>query len=42
MDKSIYEKYSFNFDNLINKDIKLKYSSIFNIFTIISNGFKSI
>ena len=21
MDKSIYEKYSFNFDNLINKDI---------------------
>ena len=42
MDKSIYEKYSFNFDNLINKDIKLKYSSIFNIFTIISNGFKKV
>lgn len=42
MDKSIYEKYSFDFDKIINKNIKLKYSSIFNIFTIFSNGFKRV
>lgn len=42
LDKSIYEKYSFDFDKIINKDINLKYSSIFNIFTIFSNGFKKV
>ena len=42
LDKSVYEKYSFDFDKIINKDIKLKYSSIFNIFTIFSNGFKKV
>lgn len=42
LDKSIYEKYSFDFEKIINKDIKLKYSSIFNIFTIFSNGFKQV
>ena len=26
LDKSVYEKYSFDFDKIINKDIKLKYS----------------
>ena len=42
LDKSIYEKYNFDYDKIINKNIKLKYSSIFNIFTIFSNGFKQI
>ena len=42
IDKSIYEKYSFDFDKIINNNIKLKYSSIFNIFTIFSNGFKRV
>ena len=42
LDKSVYEKYSFDFDKIINKDIKLKYTSIFNIFTIFSNGFKKV
>jgi len=42
LDKSVYEKYSFDFDQIINKNLKLKYSSIFNIFTIFSNGFKKV
>lgn len=42
LDKSVYEKYSFDFDKIINNNIKLKYSSIFNIFTIFSNGFKRV
>ena len=42
LDKSIYEKYSFDFDKIINNNIKLRYSSIFNIFTIFSNGFKKV
>lgn len=42
LDKSIYEKYSFDFDKIINNNIKLKYSSIFNIFTMFSNGFKKV
>ena len=42
LDKSIYEKYSFDFDKIINNDIRLRYSSIFNIFTIFSNGFKKV
>lgn len=42
LDKSVYEKYSFDFDQIINKDIKLKYSSIFNIITIFTNGFKKV
>ena len=42
LDKSVYEKYSFDFDKIINKNIKLKYSSIFNTFTIFSNGFKKV
>ena len=42
LDKSVYEKYSFDYDKIIDKNIKLKYSSIFNIFTIFSNGFKKV
>ena len=42
LDKSIYEKYSFDFDKIINNNLKLRYSSIFNIFTIFSNGFRRV
>ena len=42
LDKSVYEKYSFDFDKIINNNFKLKYTSIFNIFTIFSNGFKKV
>ena len=42
LDKSVYEKYSFDFDKIINKNLRLKYSSIFNIFTIFSNGFQKV
>ena len=42
LDKSIYEKYSFDMEKIINKDIKLKYSSIFNIWTILKNGFEKV
>ena len=42
LDKSVYEKYSFDYDKIINKDIKLRYSSIFNIGSIISHGFKKV
>lgn len=42
LDKSVYEKYSFDFDRIINNEIKLKYSSIFNILTIFINGFKKV
>ena len=42
IDKSIYEEYNLDYDKIINKDIKLRYSSIFNIFTIFSNGVKQV
>ncbi len=42
LDKSVYEKYSFDFDKIINNNFKLRYTSIFNIFTIFSNGFKKV
>ena len=42
LDKSIYEKYSFDFEKIINKNLKLKYSSIFNMKTIIKHGFKKV
>ena len=42
LDKSIYEKYSFDFEKNINKNLKLKYSSIFNMKTIIKHGFKKV
>lgn len=40
--KSIYEDYKFNFDEFVNHDIKEKYSSIYNIFTLLQNGFKKV
>lgn len=36
------KNYEFNFDNIIDKSQTKKYSSIFNIFTLIINGFKRI
>ena len=42
LDKSIYEKYSFDFEKIINKNLKLKYSSIFNMKAIIKHGFKKV
>lgn len=36
------EKYNFDFQNIISKDYKKKYSSIFNPITFIKNGFKKI
>ena len=37
--KNIYQEYQFDFNNVINKDIKKKYTSIFNPITLIKNGF---
>ena len=42
LDKSVYEKYTFDFEKIINNALHLKYSSIFNIYTIFSNGFKKV
>lgn len=36
------DKYKFNFQKIINKDIKKKYSSILNPITLIINGFKKV
>ncbi len=40
--KSIYEEYDFDFDKVINKNIKKRYSSIFNPITLLINGFKKV
>lgn len=42
LDKSELEKYEFDFANIIDKDQKLRYSSIFNPLTFITNGFKKV
>lgn len=42
LDKSIYEEYSFDYDKIINSNYKLKYSSIFNIFSIFSSGIRRV
>ena len=42
IDKSVYQKYEFNFSEIIDKNMKKRYSSILNIFTLIINGFKKI
>ena len=42
LDKDVYLKYSFDYSKIISNDYKHKYSSIFNIFTIFSNGFKKV
>lgn len=40
--KEEIEKYNFNFENIINKNIKKKYTSIYNPITLIINGFKNV
>jgi len=40
--KKDYENHKFNFNEIVNDNIKYKYSSIFNIFTLITNGFKKV
>lgn len=42
INKSDYEKYQFDLAKLDNTKLKLKYSSIFNLFTLLSGGFKKI
>lgn len=42
IDKDDVSKYQFDFNKVINKNIKKRYSSIFNIFTLITNGFKKV
>lgn len=42
MNKEEVEKYKFEFNEIINKNIKKKYASIFNPITMITNGFKSV
>lgn len=40
--KDDIDKYNFDFSSIINKDIKKKYSSIFNPITLLINGFKKV
>lgn len=42
IDKSIYEEYDFDYNGLVSKSYKRKYSSIFNIFSLLSSGFKKV
>ncbi len=42
IDQDTVNKYEFKFDEIINKNIKKKYSSILNLFTLIINGFKKV
>lgn len=42
LSKEEIEKYKFDFENIINKDIKKRYSSILNPVTLIINGFKKV
>ncbi len=42
LDKSIYQKYEFNFSEIINKNIKHKYTSIYNPFTLLKEGFQKV
>lgn len=40
--KETYEKYNFDFKEIINNDIKLKYSSIYNPITLLKAGFAKL
>ena len=42
IDKSIYQEYKYNLDEVIDKKYKYRYSSIFGIFRSIANGFRKI
>lgn len=40
--RNIYEDYKFDFNEIIDKNIKLKYKSIYNIITLLKEGFKKV
>lgn len=42
IDKNLIDKYKFDFKNIIDTNIKIKYSSIFNPVSLIVNGFKKV
>jgi len=42
IDKQTVEEYKFDFENIINKNINKKYSSIFNPISMITNGIKKV
>lgn len=42
IEKSEVENLKFDYENISNKDKKLKYSSVLNLFTLISKGFKNV
>ena len=42
IDKKVYEDYKFDFENVIDKNIKQKYCSILNPISLIINGFKKV
>lgn len=42
IDKSVYEKYEFNFSSVITKNEKLRYTSIINVFQMLIKGFKKV
>ena len=42
LDKTIYEKYKYNLDEIIDKKYKPRYSSIYGIFKSLKNGFNRI
>lgn len=42
INKSIYEDYKFDFSDVVNSNIKEKYSSIYNLFTLLIQGFKRV
>ena len=40
--KEEYEKYEFDYENIINKKYKMRYTSIYNIFTLLIDGYKRV
>ena len=42
IDKKVYEDYKFDFENIIDKNTKTKYSSVLNPISLIINGFKKV
>ena len=42
LSKSIYEEYNFDLDKISNKNIKKRYTSIFNPISLIINGFRKV
>lgn len=42
LSKDIYEEYEFDYDKLVDKNFKPKYTSIFNLWTLLAGGYKKI